>query len=1081
MLERTIEYCARNTFIVFLVVVFFVGLGFLSLQRVPLDAIPDLSDVQVIIFTEWPGRAPSLVEEQITYPIVTAMLSAPKSTVVRGKSMFGFSFVYVLFEDDTDIYWARSRVLEYMNTLAGQLPEGVSPRLGPDATGVGWGFEYALVDKTGNNDLQELRAYQDYHLRYSLSSIDGVAEVASVGGFQKQYQIVLDPERLQAYHLSIKHIIMAVRASNNDVGGRTLEMAGREYFIRGRGYIKSADDIEQVVVGTDESGTPIRIRDVATVQVGPDMRRGVVELDGEGECVGGIVVVRFGENVLAVIERVKEKIKEIEDSGSMPEGAEIVVTYDRSNLIHKAVRNLEHTLIEEMLVVTIVITIFLLHFRSALVAVVMLPVAILISFIPMYYAGLTSNIMSLGGIAIAIGAMVDAACVLIENAHKHLENAPPDADRVPLIIEACKEVGKPIFFSLLIITVAFLPVFTLEGREGRLFKPLAYTKTFSMFTAALLSISLVPAMMVLLLRKGKIWHESEHPISKRIQRVYYPWMSALMRRRVLSISLAVAAVGSCIFVVPKIGSEFMPPLYEGDFLYMPTCKPGASITEATRILQMQDAIFKQFPEVIHVFGKIGRADTPTDPAPLIMVETTIMLKDQDEWRKVPRKRWYSSWAPEFLKKPLRWVWSEERPMTPKELEAEMRPAVKIPGWTDAGLPGPIDIRIDMLSTGIRGQVGIKILGTDVDDLEEIERLGKELEGVLAQVKGTASADAQRVVGGYFLDFTPRREQAARYGLNVEDVNAIVMSAIGGMNIDTTIEGPERHSIAVRYGRELRDTPEKLARVLVPTPTGAQVPMGQLADIRIVPGPPMIENEDGSVAGLLTITLNTDDLGAYVKRAKQAVAKNIKLPEGYRLKWVGKYEAMERTAQRMKLVIPITLCVIVVMLYLNFRSVAQTVIVLLSIPFALTGSIWALYILGYNTSVAVWVGMIALAGVAAETGIVMIVYLDHAFEEFKARGRMRHMDDLFEAITYGAVQRVRPKLMTVVTTICGLLPLMFGHEAGSDVAKRIAAPMIGGLISSTVLTLEIIPAIYSIWRQRQLPKPGDEDYEAPDDD
>ncbi|HJN15829.1 MAG TPA: efflux RND transporter permease subunit, partial [Armatimonadota bacterium] len=846
-------------------------------------------------------------------PIVTAMLSSPESTVVRGRSMFGSSFVYVLFEETTDIYWARSRVLEYLNTLQAQLPEDAAPMLGPDATGVGWGFEYALVDKTGQNDLQELRAFQDYHLKYWLSSVDGVSEVASVGGFQKQYQITLDPARLLAYNLPLKKIITSVKAGNSDVGGRTIEMAGREYFIRGRGYVENAEDLESIVVGADGDGTPILIRDVATVQLGPDIRRGAVELDGEGECVGGIVVVRFGENVLTVVEDVKERIKEIEAQGSLPDGVEIIPTYDRTELIHAAVKNLEHALFEEILVVCVIITIFLLHFRSALVAIVMLPLAVLISFIPMYYAGLTSNIMSLAGIAIAIGEMVDAACVIIENVHKRLEDEPPDVNRLPIIIDACQEVGKPIFFSLLIITVSFMPVFVLEGREGRLFKPLAYTKTFSMLAAAILSVTLVPAMIAVLIKKGKIWKEKEHPVSRIIQRLYAPWVSALMRRRGLSILIAVVAVASCIPITKLIGSEFMPPLYEGDFLYMPVTKPGASVTETVKSLQMQDQIFMQFPEVEHVFGKIGRADTATDPAPLVMVETTIMLKDRDEWREVPRKRWYSSWMPAFLKGPLRWIWPEVGTITAEQLEAEMRAAAKMPGWTDAGLPGPIDIRIGMLSTGVRGEVGIRILGTGVEDLEEIEEIGRELEGVLAEVEGTASADAQRVMGGYFLDITPDREKAARYGLNVEDVNDVVMTAIGGMPIDTTIEGAERHSIALRYGRELRETPSDLARVLVPTPTGAQVPIGQIARIRIVPGPPMIENEDGQVSGLVTITLNTDDLGAYVKRAKQAVNEAIDVPEGYQLKWVGKYEAMERMSSRLLLVIPATLAIVIVML------------------------------------------------------------------------------------------------------------------------------------------------------------------------
>ena len=1063
MVERIIEFSAKNRFLVLLFVGFAVLAGVWSMQTMPLDAIPDLSDVQVIIFTEWKGRSPDLVEDQITYPLVTAMLAAPKATVVRGYSFFGLSFVYVLFEDNTDIYWARSRVLEYLNSIQGDLPNGVTPRLGPDATGVGWGFQYALVDRTGQTDLQELRSFQDFYLRYWLQSVDGVSEVASVGGFEKQYQIEIDPNRLVAYNVPISKVISAVRRSNNDVGGRTMEFSGREYFVRGRGYIASVDDLRKVVIHTSARGTPVLLRDVAKVHIGPDMRRGIAELDGEGEVVGGIVVVRFGENVLDVIERVKEKLAEVETS--LPPGVEVVTVYDRSDLINRSIETLKRTLVEEAIIVAIVIIIFLLHFRSALVAIIILPVAVIIAFIPFKILGLSSNIMSLGGIAIAIGAMVDAACVLIENAHKRLEDAPPDADRVPIIIDAAKEVGKPIFFSLLVITVSFLPIFTLEAQEGRLFKPLAFTKTFAMFFAALLSITLAPVLMVLFIRTGRIWHESVHPISKRIQRVYRPWVAMLMRRRLLSIILALVFVFSSVPIFFRLGSEFMPPLNEGDMLYMPTTLPGVSVTEAANVLQVQDRIIKKFPEVETVFGKVGRADTSTDPAPMSMVETTIMLKDERDWRKVHQNRWYSSWTPEFMKKGLRLIWPEERPITWDELANELDNAMKLPGWTNSWTM-PIKTRIDMLTTGIRTPIGIKIFGPDLKTIEEI---GIKLEGVLDKVDGTRSVYAERVTGGYYIDFVPDREAAARYGLTVEDVMQIVETAIGGMNIDTTIEGRERYKINVRYGRELRDDLEELKRVQVPTPSGAQVPIIQLAEIQVLTGPPVIKNEDGSLTGWVYVDVDTGarDIGSYVVDAKAAVAENMEVPSGYYLKWTGQYEFMERIRDKLRIVVPVTLVLIVVMLFLNFGSIGQTLIVLLSIPFALTGSIWTLYFLDYNLSIAVWVGMIALAGVAAETGVMMIVYLDQAYNRFKAEGRMKTQHDLFAAITYGAVQRVRPKLMTVTTTILGLTPIMFAHGAGADVMQRIAAPMIGGLISSTILTLEIIPAIYSLYRQRSI--------------
>jgi Cu(I)/Ag(I) efflux system membrane protein CusA/SilA len=1134
MIEKIIEFSARNQFIIYLLVVFALVGGIWATRQVPLDAIPDLTDTQVIIFTDWMGRSPNLVEDQVTYPIVSAMLSAPNVKVVRGYSMFGMSFVYVIFQDGTDVYWARSRVLEYLSQLQGKFPPGVTPQLGPDATGVGWVYEYALVDESGTHDLAELRAFQDWHLRYWLASVPGVAEVASVGGFEKQYQVDLDPNRLVAYNLPVSEAIAAIRAGNTDVGGRSLEMTGREYVVRGRGYITSTEQLEQVVVGRRPDGTPLMLRDVANVHLGPEIRRGLTELDGQGEVVGGIVVMRYGENALNVIKRVKDKVKQIEPG--LPPGVKIVPTYDRSDLIERSIATLRHTLLEESIIVSLVIIIFLLHFRSALIAIVILPIAVVLSFIPMQRMGLTSNIMSLGGIAIAIGAMVDAAVVLIENAHKRLEHADGSQPRLEVIIQAAKEVGKPLFFSLVVITVSFLPVFTLEAQEGRLFKPLAYTKTFSMGFASLLSITLAPALMVLLIR-GKIRPETRHPISRFLQRLYYPWVSALMRRRFISIAIAVIVVVSSIPIFFRLGSEFMPPLNERDILYMPTTLPGISITQAGSLLQVQDKLIKQFPEVERVFGKTGKAWTSTDPAPLDMMETTILLKPEDQWRTVHRHRWYSSWAPEPLKRGLRRIWPEETPITWEELRDQLDEQLKLPGVTNAWTM-PIKARIDMLTTGIRTPVGIKVFGTD---LTEIQKIGEQIELALKDVPGTRSVYAERTTGGYYVDIIPRREQAARYGLSVQQVQDIVETAIGGTPIGTTIEGPQRFTINVRYARELRDDLSRLGRVLVPLPSpgsmaatagmssggamsggsmggvssgsamgsasagmggmgsgsmagasampatatpgsamatpadwsrgfanpaaGAAVPLSQIADIVVTTGPPMIKDENASLTGWVYIDVAGRDVGSYVQEAKQAVAEHVKLPSGYYLSWTGQYEFMERIRQRLMIVVPITLLIIIVMLYLNFRSVAQTFIVLLSVPFALTGSIWMLYLNHYNLSIAVWVGMIALAGLAAETGVVMLVYLDEAYNRYKAEGRMNTQHDLFRAITDGAVQRVRPKLMTVMCILMGLLPLMWAHGAGADVMRRIAAPMIGGIVTSSILTLEIVPAIYSLWRGR----------------
>jgi Cu(I)/Ag(I) efflux system membrane protein CusA/SilA len=1160
MLSRIIEYCARNPFFVFLFVAFAVVAGIWAFQTTPLDAIPDLTDTQVIIFTEWMGRSPSLVEDQVTYPIVSAMLSAPRVKVARGYSMFGMSFVYVIFDEGTNMYWARSRVLEYLSQLQGKFPPGVTPQLGPDATGVGWVYEYALVDKSGRHDLAELRAFQDWHLRYWLASVPGVAEVASVGGFEKQYQVDLDPNRLLAYNLPISQVVSAIRAGNSDAGGRSLEMSGKEYVIQGRGYITKEEQLEQVVVGRRPNGTPLLLGDVANVHLGGDIRRGLTELDGQGEVVGGIVVMRYGENARNVIGRVKAKLKEIEPA--LPDGVSVVTTYDRSELIDRSIETLRHTLVEEAVVVSLVIILFLLHVPSAFLAIITLPIAVLMAFIPMRLMGITANIMSMGGIAIAIGAMVDEAVVMVENVHKRLEHLPPGADRRGVTIEACKEIGRPLFFALMVITVSFLPVFTLEAQEGRLFKPLAYTKTFSMFMAALLSVTLAPALMVLLSR-GKIIPESRHPVSRALQRLYRPWMSALMKRRALSISLAVIVVVSSIPIFRHLGSEFMPPLNERDILYMPTTLPGISITEAGRLLQVQDKLIKEFPEVERVFGKSGKAWTSTDPAPLDMMETTVLLKPEDQWRRVHHDRWYSRWAPEWMKKGLRLVWPEERHITWEELRDELDQRLTLPGVTNAWTM-PIKARIDMLTTGIRTPVGIKIFGPD---LKEIERIGERLESVLKGVPGTRSVYAERTTGGYYVDIIPRREEAARYGLSVQQVQDIVETAIGGTPISTTVEGPERFTINVRYARELRDDLDALSRVLVPIPSaggamavpaaagegmtgggtsmggmtapsvggmggsgagmgsmsgmgsalpsfsnaatagmaggapaapewsrgygtpavGAAVPLHEIADIVVSTGPPMIKDEGASLTGWVYIDVAGRDIGRYVEDAKKAVAAQVKMPTGYYLSWTGQYEFMQRVAQRLKIVVPITLLIIVVMIYMNFGSVAETLIVLLSVPFAVTGSIWILYLHNrfvphdqwWNLSVAVWVGIIALAGLAAETGVVMIVYLDEAYNRYKAEGRMRTQHDLFAAITDGAVQRVRPKLMTVSCILMGLVPLMWAHGSGADVMRRIAAPMIGGVITSSILTLEIVPAIYSLWRGRSVTWVRDEpDIEQP---
>jgi copper/silver efflux system protein len=1032
MIERVIERSARNPILVILCLVLLASWGLWAGFQVPLDAVPDLSDVQVTIYTEWQGRSPTLVEDQVTYPIVTSLLAGPKVKRVRGVSEYGVSYVYVIFEDRTDLYWARSRVLEYMQKLTGKLPSGVTPTLGPDATGVGWVYQYALVDESGAHDLAQLRGLQDWYLRFQLESVPGVAEVSAVGGFVKQYQIEVDPNTLAAYRLPIKTIIEAVRNSNAEVSGRVLEMAGTEYIIRGRGYLRSIDDIELIPVGTDGRGTPILIRDIAHVHVGPDQRRGVAELDGKGQTVGGIVIMRAGENALAVIERIKAKLEEI--TPALPKGVQIVPTYDRSDLIHRAIAVLREKLVEESIIVSLVAIVFLFHLRSALVAILILPVAVLLAFIPMAYLHITSSIMSLGGIAIAIGAMVDAAIVMVENAHKRLEQNPR-SDRIETIIAAAKEVGRPLFFSLLVIAVSFLPIFALEAQEGRLFTPLAYTKTFSMLFATALSVTLAPVLMVLLIR-GHVRAETKNPLNWLLITLYRPMIAGALRLRWLTIGLAVVIVGFTAPIFSRLGAEFMPPLNEGTILYMPTTVPGLSIPESAKVLQVQDQLLTTFPEVERVFGKMGKAPTATDPAFVGMAEITVTLKPEGQWR--PGMTW-------------------------EHLLDEMDAKLRIPGFPNIWWM-PIQTRTEMITTGVRSPVGIKVLGPD---LKTIEKIGLEIEQVLATVPGTKSVFAERLNEGYYLDLTVNRQEAARYGLTVGDVQAIITTAIGGETVTTTVEGRERYPVNVRYKRELRDDPDRLKRVLIPTPSGAQIPLGQIAAMVITQGPPSIADEAGALAGLVSVAVSGRDLRGYVQDAQRAVRDRMTLPPGYRLIWTGQYEHLVRAEERLKLVVPVTIGIILLLLYLNFGSLMKSLIVLLSVPFAAIGAIWYLDYLGYNLSVAVWVGIIALAGVAAETGVVMVLYLDEAYERRVREGRMTTAQDLREAIMEGAVQRVRPKMMTVAAIMGGLLPIMWTTGTGADVMKRIAAPMIGGMVSSTILTLVVIPVLYFIWKRRML--------------
>jgi Cu(I)/Ag(I) efflux system membrane protein CusA/SilA len=1059
MIDRIIEFCAKNKFIViFFTIAAIVGAVY-SIKNIPLDAIPDLSDTQVIIYSTW-DQSPDIVEDQVTYPIVTAMLGAPRVKAIRGFSDFGYSFVYVIFQDGTDIYWARSRTVEYLSKITSRLPEGVHTEIGPDATGVGWVYQYALVDKSGQNSLADMRSFQDWYLRYWLQGVPGVAEVATVGGFQKQYQVNVNPNALLAYNVPLSKVVQAVRQGNNDIGARLLEMSGTEYMIRAKGYIKSPQDLENTVIGTDNAGTPILIKNVADVVVGPDMRRGIADLDGQGDTVGGIIVIRQGENALNVIQRVKAKIEEIRPS--LPKGVELVTTYDRSELILRAVETLKHQLIEEMIIVSFVILLFLWHFPSAIIPIVTIPIAVLLSFIPMYGMKLTANIMSISGIAISIGVLVDGAIVEVENAYRKLElwqQNGRQGDFHVIRLEALKEVGPSVFFSLLVIAVAFLPVFTLVDQEGRLFKPLAYSKNLAMAIAAVLAITLDPAIRMLFARMdyrrfrprplawlyntltvGKYYPEEKHPVSRVLFAVYEPACRFVLNHRKLTIIGALLLLVATVPVYLGLGSEFMPPLNEGSILYMPTTLPGLSVTEAANLLQVQDKILASLPEVERVFGKAGRANTSTDPAPFSMMETTVILKDKKDWR--PGMTW-------------------------DKLIAELDAKMQIPGVTNAWTM-PIRARIDMLTTGVRTPIGIKIFGPKLD---EIEKIGVQLEQILKPLPGTRSVYAERTSGGYFVDFTLKREQLARYGLTVDEAEMIIMSAVGGANVTTAIQGPERYGVNVRYARDYRDDLEKLQRVLVPTASGAQIPLSAIADISVSLGPAMIRDENGMMAGYVYVDMASQDIGGYVARAKEAVRDQLHLPAGYALVWSGQFENMLRVRERLKVIIPLTILIIFVLLYLNTRHVVKAGIVLLAVPFSLIGAIWMLYFLGYNVSIAVWVGMIALMGLDAETGVFMLLFLDLSYHEWLSQGRLRSYADLEEAVIHGAVKRVRPKIMTVMAMFMGLIPIMWSMGTGADVMKRIAAPMIGGVFTSFILELLVYPPIYATWKWRYELKKG----------
>jgi Cu(I)/Ag(I) efflux system membrane protein CusA/SilA len=1039
IIARIIEWSINNKILVIILTAALIFGGIWAIDNTPVDAIPDLSDVQVIIFTKYPGQGPQIVEDQVTYPLTSKMLSVPYAKDVRGYSFFGFSMVYIIFEDGTDLYWARSRVLEYLSSMKSSLPEGVSPELGPDATGLGWVYQYALTSKT--RSLQELRSIQDWFLKYELSAIPGVSEVASIGGFVKQYQVNVDPTKLASYDISLGKVKMAIQQSNNDVGGRLMEMGETEFMVRGLGYIKSVDDLKNIAIGRNQrTGTPVYLKDVADIDIGPELRRGVADLNGEGETVGGIIIQRYGENGLAVINRVKQRLKELQ--GSLPSDVKIVPVYDRSELIHKAVDNLTDKLIEEGIIVAIVIIFFLMHFRSSLVAIFTLPTAVLAALLIMKLQGLNANIMSLGGIAIAIGAMVDAAIIMVENSHQHIlhNQLLPEDKRRPhwaVILESSKEVGPSIFYSLLVITVSFIPVFTLEAQEGRMFKPLAFTKTYSMAAGAILAITIVPVLMGYFIR-GKMRKEDDNPITKFLMKIYHPIVDFVMEKRWWVIGLSLIIVLATYIPFSKLGSEFMPPLYEGDLLYMPTTLPGISITKAKELLQQTDKIIKSFPEVKTVFGKVGRADTPTDPAPLSMIETTIQLKPENEW-------------PEG--------------MTREKLVDDLDKAVKIPGLTNAWTM-PIKTRIDMLSTGIKTPVGIKIAGPDLNVLQNI---GKQLEEVIKNVPGTRSVYAERSVGGNYIDFNIDRNAIARYGLTVADVQNVFMSAVGGMNITQTVEGLERYPVNLRYQRDYRDNIEALGRVLVPIPGGGNIPLEQLGEIEIKKGPPMIKSENARPNSWVYIDIENIDLGTYVKNAQEVVAKEVKLPQGYSIIWSGQYAYMERASKKLAMVLPLTLLIVIMLLYFNTKSFTKTGIILLALPFSMVGAVWYLFLANYHLSVAVWVGIIALLGVSAETGVVMLLYLDIAYEKWKTRGMLSSFADLKESIFEGAVKRIRPKMMTVMVLFFGLLPILIGHGFGGDVMKRIAAPMAGGIFTSLIMELTIFPAIFYILKRKELSK------------
>lgn len=1079
MIEKLVDWCAKNRWLTLAVVALLCVWGWWTLQRIPLDAIPDLSDTQVIVYSKW-DRSPDLVEGQVTYPIIRALLGAPKVKSIRGFSDFGFSYVYVIFEDGTDLYWARSRVLEYMAKIQGQLPQGVKTELGPDATSIGWVYQYALVDKTGHQDLSQLRSLQDWNLRYQLQSLPGVAEVASVGGFVRQIQVQVNPRKLQLSGISVMQVADAVSKSNEEMGARLIEFSGTEFMVRGRGYAENlADFAEAPVKWDDKTGTALRVKDVATVSWGPEIRRGVSELDGEGEAVGGIVVMRQGENAPKVIAEVKKRLEDLK--ASLPEGVEIVPVYDRSDLIHRAIHTVTHELTMEMIIVSLVILLFLWHIPSATIPILTLPISILLAFIPMYYMGVSANIMSLAGIAVAIGAMVDASIVVVENSHKHLEewqNGSRQGDYRTVLVKAIQEVARPSFFSLLVIAIAFMPVFTLLGREGRLFQPLAFTKNFSMIVAAILAVTLDPALRLTLIRLqeytfkpkwlagvanavlvGKMHKEENNPVSKILFKLYHPVVDWVLEHPKKMIVFAVLALVLTIPIYFQLGSEFMPNLDEGSLLYMPTALPGMSVTEAGRLLQRQDQLLKAFPQVERVFGKAGRADTPTDIAPYSMVETTVTLKPRPQW---PEKvRWYSGWMPELLKPSVRWIWDDRQ--TTEELVAEMNAKLRFAGfpniWTQ-----PIINRIDMLDTGIRTAVGIKVLGPD---LTVVQSLGEEIERLLKDVPGTRNVIAERTAGGYFVDVKWDRAALAHFGISIHDAQMTLGAALGGENVSTLVSGQERYPVNVRYPRELRQNERQLQHVLLMAGNGAQVALGSVAKITRMEGPGMIRNENGQLAGYVSVDVAGRDVGSYVDEAQKIVSKGLKLPSGYSLLWSGQFENMIRVKERLKMVIPLTLALIFALIYMNTRSATKTAIILLAVPFSLLGAVWLLWILKYNLSVAVAVGMIALAGLDAETGIFMLLYLDLAHDQAKDEGRLKDVPDLKEAIVHGAVKRVRPKVMTVACAFVGLLPIMFSNGEGADVMKRIAAPMVGGLFSSFALELAVYPAIYFLWKRKEL--------------